>query len=139
LVYPAFMKIKITCLCLALFCSSSVLDAAETTSGMKSANASEVEMLRKLLEVQKRHPDKVIRHPDEVITAQAVTPLRPTQPMPPVAQPAPPPAAQVPATPPPAAPPVSSQPRKNIQSRKISRPTRNWRRRTESENQRATL
>ena len=96
------MKLKIACLGLALLSSGPALNAAEASSGTKPANTGEIETLRKLLELQKKYPDKVIRHPDEVITAQAVPPPRPAQPTPPAASPPPSP-AQPRVTPPPAA------------------------------------
>lgn len=96
------MKIKTVFLSLTLLWPGSVVYSADAGSPAKEPT-SEIELLRRLLEAQKKNPNKVIHHPNEVVTAQANPPAKPT-PAPPTGRP---PAAKPvapPANPPPAQP-----------------------------------
>jgi hypothetical protein len=91
------MKMKMVCLSLVMLLSVPLVFAAETSPAVKPATTNQVELLRKILEAQRKNPDKVIHHPDDVVTAQAAPPPRPAPATPPPAKPAPAPAAQTPA------------------------------------------
>ena len=91
------MKIKIVFLSLVLLSPNSVVYSADAGSASGAPKTNEVELLRRLLEAQKKNPNKVIHHPNDVVTAQATPPANV-----PAAKPAPPPAKPPPARPAPA-------------------------------------
>jgi hypothetical protein len=76
LVYPAFMKIKIVGVSLALLSAALAAHAADSGAATNATKTNEVELLRKLLEVQKKNPNKVIHHPNQIVTAQATAPVK---------------------------------------------------------------